>query len=133
MSIVSVFKNCYSTASVEDIEFLDVLHRIKGGYWQDEYFTYRSTLKNNGPDAPGTKKAKEQLACFAPSGQFSGGRRRANLIGHSGILNIDIDAKHNLGIDLPEYVFDPGTIEVLFTVDHPASLVNLIWLKLDRS
>ena len=103
MSIVSVFKNCYSTASVEDIEFLDVLHRIKGGYWQDEYFTYRSTLKNNGPDAPGTKKAKEQLACFAPSGQFSGGRRRANLIGHSGILNIDIDAKHNLGIDLPEF------------------------------
>jgi len=103
MPIVSLFKNCHSTAPVEDIEFLDVLHRVKGGYWQDEYFAYRSVLKKYGPSAPETKKAKEGLSCFIPSGRFSGGRKRSNLAEHSGVLNIDIDAKHNIGIDLPEF------------------------------
>lgn len=103
MPPVSLFKNCRSTAPVEDVEFLDVLHRIKGGYWQDEFFAYRAILKKHGTNAPETKKAKEQLSCFIPSGRFNGGRKRANLAEHSGILNIDIDAKHNADIDLPGF------------------------------
>ena len=103
MPIVSLFKNCRSTVPVEDIEFLDVLHRIKGGYWQDEFFSYRSVLKKYGPMAQETKVAKEKLSCFIPSGRFAGGRKRSNLAEHSSILNIDIDAKHNVGIDLPEF------------------------------
>ena len=95
MPNVSLFKNCHSTVPVEDIEFLDVLHRIKGGYWQDEYFSYRTVLKKYGPSAPETKKAKEALSCFIPSGRFSGGRKRSNLAEHSGILNIDIERTHN--------------------------------------
>ena len=100
MPTVSLFKNCRSTAPVEDIEFLDVLHRVKGGFWQDEFFSYRAVLKKHGPMAQETKKAKELLSCFIPSGRFSGGRKRANLVEHSGMLNIDIDAKHNVDVDL---------------------------------
>ena len=103
MPIVSLFKNCRSTAPVEDIEFLDVLHRIKGGYWQDPYFAYRSILKKCGAMEQEAKAAKELLLCFTPSGRFSGGRKRANLAEHSCMLNIDIDAKHNVEVDLPGF------------------------------
>lgn len=88
---VSLFKNCRSVTPVQDIALLDILHRIKGGFWQDEYFAYRAG-----------KIPKEALTCFAPSACFSGGRKREHISAMSGIINIDIDAAHNEGIDLPE-------------------------------
>jgi predicted P-loop ATPase len=86
---------------VQDIELIDVLHRIKGGYWQDEFIDYRSG-----------KRPKESLTCFSPSALFSGGRRRENVVSLSGVLNIDIDAGHNEQHDLP------GMRDVLYADKH---------------
>ncbi|NTW98356.1 MAG: DUF3874 domain-containing protein [Geobacteraceae bacterium] len=85
-----MFRNCRSTTPVQKIDLVDVLHKIRGGYWQDEYFAYRSG-----------KLEKEKLPCFSPSACFSGGRKRENLVSHSGVINIDIDAQHNEQHDLP--------------------------------
>ncbi len=90
MPSVSLFKNCRSTMPVEELDLIDVLQRIKGGFWQDEYFDYRAN-----------RLPKESLPCFSPSACFSGGRKRDNIVSLSGFLNVDIDAAHNGQHDLP--------------------------------
>jgi predicted P-loop ATPase len=92
MSLISLFKNCKATIPSQDVEFLDVLEKIKSGYWEDEFLAYKRG-----------KIKKEDLPCFTASAAFSGGRKKGNVVSQSGVINIDIDAKHNPEINLVEF------------------------------
>jgi predicted P-loop ATPase len=92
MSLISIFKNCKATIPLQDVEFLDVLQKIKSGYWEDEFLAYKRG-----------KIKKEELPCFTASAAFSGGRKKGNAVSQSGVINIDIDAKHNPDINLVEF------------------------------
>jgi len=86
---VSIYKTCYQTHPVESLEFIDVLDRLRCGYWQDAYLQYK-----NG------KIKKTDVPCFTTAGMFGEERKIKGLLEHSGFICIDIDGKNNTGVDL---------------------------------
>lgn len=89
MPIVTLYPHCRSKAPKEQVELLEMLNRMKGGYYQDDFFAYK-----NG------QKRKEDLPCFTASACFAADRRRDCVQSLSGFINIDIDAKDNIEHDL---------------------------------
>jgi predicted P-loop ATPase len=85
---ISYFKSAFETKPTDTLIFSDFLAGIKHGKWQDIVINYR----NN-------KIKKELLPCVTSSGVFDH-RSYKGLKEHSGILNIDIDQKQNIGINL---------------------------------
>lgn len=90
MAKVSLFKTCTAKEPETSVEFLDILHRMREGYFQDEFLKFKTG-----------KIDKKQLPCFTTSAVFSGGRRRDCVQALSGFINLEIDCRHNTEQDIP--------------------------------
>lgn len=85
---ISFFSKVFEKKAESTIEFLDYIQGIKVGRWEDVVLNYRAG-----------RTKKELIPCVTPSGTFNE-RKLAGLLEHSGVINIDIDAKDNNDIDL---------------------------------
>lgn len=89
--IVSVFENHYSTEPIGKVRLDKFLHTIK---FKEQVEEYRAST-----DEKFRKKIKGSLKCVTPSGTFSQ-RQESNIIKHTELLCVDVDAKDNPAIDL---------------------------------
>jgi hypothetical protein len=80
---VSYFTKVFDKTPARDMDFADYLAGIKHGKWEDEVLAYRTG-----------RIKKSNLPAITPSGIFTS-RNYSDLKEHSGILNVDIDAKDN--------------------------------------
>jgi len=92
MNRISYFKSAKTVVPTGDMDILEFFEDVKDGKWQDIVLNYRA----------GKVKEKASVPAVTVSGLFEK-RKVSGLKKHSGILNIDIDAKDNPDIDLAEY------------------------------
>lgn len=83
---VTYFNDCYDKKGQFSIRLIDW---VKADEFKEEVLAYQLTENELQ-----RKSLKEKLPCITPSGVFSGSKI-VNLISHSGIICIDIDAKDN--------------------------------------
>ena len=104
MSKISIFPEGYysekaqkwvpANKPTENIDFEELINRIKTGYWEDPVLNFRAG-----------RIQKIQAPYATPSGTFEY-RNIKGLINHSGILVIDIDSKDNQEINIDEIAAD---------------------------
>ena len=86
--MISLFKNAFAKVPESEIPITEYFDNIKDLYWQDPVLDYKTG-----------KREKATLPAVSVSGTFEK-RKKDGLIKHSGVLNIDIDAKENPDTDL---------------------------------
>ncbi|NTU49351.1 MAG: hypothetical protein HGA87_00385 [Desulfobulbaceae bacterium] len=90
MPKVSLFRSTTASAPPDqNVEFLDILHQMRDGYFQDEFIKFKTG-----------KIRKNQLPCFTASAAFSSARKRESLQELTGFINIEIDSRDNTEQDL---------------------------------
>lgn len=88
MPKVSQFRSTYAKTPAEPVEMEVILRGIKDGKWEKEIEKLRS-LKGEA-----FKEFKKRLPAFTATGVFTG-RNDAGFVEHSGLVQLDIDGKHN--------------------------------------
>jgi len=71
----------------ENVPLSTMLKGIKGNKWQGQV----KSLRAKGREAAGYDDAKRKLPAFMVSGTTTGGHKAADVIEHSGLLQIDVD------------------------------------------
>lgn len=96
---VSFFKfGITDTTPYKDIKIGDILKAIKGDTFKKAILEYREVLAVDEELA--RSHYKEKLPYFTVSGVFKKPRSNRNLVHHSGLIQIDIDASKNTILDL---------------------------------
>lgn len=85
--MVSIFKNTFEKKPLRNMDELSFFDAVKNGEWQDDVLNYRANR---------TPEMKKKNLCVTASGTFTE-RKASNLIQHSGLICIDIDAKDQIG------------------------------------
>lgn len=94
-------------ATGENVPLSKMLKDIKGNKWKGQV----DRLRAKGREAVGYEEAKKKLPAFMLSGITKGGHKAADVIEHSGLLQIDVDkvgAEH--AANLRDRIGDDGHI-----------------------
>ena len=83
--MISIYKSVLETNPVENSTIQEYLERVKNGYWQDTVIDVRAG-----------RKKKDNAECVTLSGVFHNDKKAANLVEHSGVICIDVDAKDQI-------------------------------------
>jgi hypothetical protein len=126
---VSFYPQLLDYKSSQTLELLEILAGIKNGRWEPEVLAMRA-LRDKAYTL-----AKRRLPCFTASGTFAT-RRDADLLTHSGLIALDIDARGaNAGLDLmasrARIEADPHTY-ACFTSVGGRGLCVLVPIPVDR-
>ena len=105
---------------VENIEFEELIHRVKHGHWEDEVLNVRAG-----------RTQKIQASYATPSGTFDY-RNIKGLINHSGILVIDVDSKDNDNINIDEISADPYVHAVHQSISGNGGYAIYVKIEPDR-
>lgn len=102
---LSLYRDCFQTESSESITLRELVDGIKGERWEEPTGNLRQLLSNGDRDT--YKKQKLGMESVMLSGEISGPRSNAPSEGrltHSGLLQIDIDAKDNPSLTVGDVI-----------------------------
>lgn len=83
--MISIYKDKFAKVPLENSTLINYVNDIKNGKWQDYVLDVRTG-----------KRDKNNAPCVTISGVFKGDKKSENLIEHSGVICIDIDAKDQI-------------------------------------
>ena len=91
---VSIYSSLKSKIKEQDITLQEILKAIRTGKLLGRNIAQEITAIRAEPNKTAQSRLKELLPCFTTSGTFAGQKRNADLLYHSGLIQVDFDL-HN--------------------------------------